>query len=232
MSFVVELSGIKIGVLSESEYIKRKCAPYICNGAPEFSVCVSREEIENEAKLVPGFPDDYYEYSCLYRQICYKMPEYDRMLFHSAVIDAGGRGYAFAAKSGVGKTTHIKLWYEHFDDVSIINGDKPIIAMKNDGFYACGTPWCGKEGYNINREIKLNAIVFLERGENNKITPLSPKRAADRVFKQIIIPKNAALAAKTLEFTDKLLKSVPIFELYCNMYSDAAKTARNALDLI
>lgn len=232
MGFVIELSKLKIGIMSDSDYIKRRCADYITSGVPDFTVAVTHEQIENERKLSAGFSDEYYEYVCTYRNICMKMPEYDRILVHSAVIEVGGRGYAFAARSGVGKTTHIRLWREAFDDVSIINGDKPILRYDGNSFFACGTPWCGKEGYNLNKEVKLNAFVFLERGEENSIAETEPKSNAERLFKQIIIPKDALGASKTLEICDKILKNVPMFELYCNKDVSAALCARNELDKI
>ncbi len=230
MSFVIELSKLKIQIMSDSEYVKRRCSAYLSTGIPNMTARASKDEIDNEKKLSPGFSDDYYEFVCLYRSICMKMPEYDRLLFHSAVIDAGGRGYAFAARSGTGKTTHIRLWKECFGDVNIINGDKPIIEMRDNDFYASGSPWCGKENYNMNREAKLNGIVFLERGEVNEIKKLEAKEAADRAFKQIIIPKDAYAAAKTLDLLDKMLRNVPIFELRCNINPSAAVCARNFLD--
>ena len=230
MSIVIKLSGLKIGVISDSDYIKHRCSDYLSEGDPDFSVSVTKAEIERERELTPGLPDEYYEFVCVYRNICVKLPEYDRLLVHSAVIDAGGRGYAFAAKSGVGKTTHIRLWKDNFDDVDIINGDKPIFRYDGEGFYACGTPWCGKEGYNINREVKLEAFTFLARGENNEISILDKKSAADAIFKQILVPKDALGAAKTLELCDKLLKNLPVLGMSCNMNKDAATTARNMLD--
>ena len=40
----------------------------------------------------------------------------------------------FTAQSGTGKSTHIKLWKKHFGkDVDIVNGDKPIVRVFNDG---------------------------------------------------------------------------------------------------
>lgn len=230
MSIVIELAGLKIGVNTDSGYIKRRCSDYISSGEPVFNVSVTKEEIDCEREVTPGLPDDYYEFVCVYRNICVKLPEYDRLLVHSAVIDAGGRGYAFAAKSGVGKTTHIRLWKENFDDVDIVNGDKPILRYDGESFYACGTPWCGKEGYNINREVKLEAFTFLARGEKNEISILDKKSAADNIFRQILVPKDALGAAKTLELCDKLLKNVPVLGMKCNMEKDAAITARNMLD--
>lgn len=231
MSIFIRMSELNIEIDTKSEYVKRKCSDYLVNAEKaDMKVGVTREEIEREKALSPGYTDDYYEFVCIYRAICMKMPLYDRLLVHSAVIDDGGRGYAFSAKSGVGKTTHIRMWKQAFaDDVSIINGDKPIYRFEDGKIYACGTPWCGKEGYNQNRETELRAICFINRGEENKIERLEGKNAADLVFGQIIMPKSEELAIKTLELCSQMLKILPVYKLYCNISTDAAVVARKVL---
>ncbi|MBQ7822159.1 MAG: hypothetical protein IJ391_07745 [Clostridia bacterium] len=233
MSIVIRMSQLNIEIDTQSEYIKKKCSDYLTDSADiDMSVKVTREEIEHEKALSPGYTDDYYEFVCVYRAICMKMPLYDRLLVHSAVIDTDGRGYAFAAKSGVGKTTHIRMWKQAFgDSVSIINGDKPIYRFENGRIYACGTPWCGKEGYNINRETELKAICFINRGEENKLQKIEPGKASDLVFGQIIMPKSADAAIKTLELCSSLLKHVPVYNLWCDISTDAAHTAKKVLEL-
>ena len=98
------------------------------------------------------------------------MPDFDAFLLHAAVIEVDGLAYAFAAPSGTGKTTHIALWKKFFGDrANIINGDKPIIRFENGTPYIYGTPWCGKEGYNINTKAPLAALCFIERSPENTI---------------------------------------------------------------
>ena len=233
MSTTINITGLNIEIAGESAYIKEKCRDYIAKCAhPDITVSVTKQEIEKEKAGCPGFSDDYYEYVCVYRQICLKLPLYGRMLVHSAVIDVNGRGYAFTAKSGVGKTTHIRMWKQAFgDEVSIINGDKPIYRFENGKVYACGTPWCGKEGYNVNRETELKAICFVNRGIENKIERIEPKIAADLFFGQILMPNDADAAIKTLELCSELLESIPLYNLWCNISEDAAIVARKSLDL-
>ncbi len=232
MSIVIKISGLDIELDTKSEYIKAKCADYLSDSTDAaMKVNVSREKIEKEKKSCPGFSDDYYEFVCMYREICLKMPLYNRMLIHSAVIDHKGRGYSFAAKSGVGKTTHIRMWKQTFgDDVSIINGDKPVYWIEQGKVYAYGTPWCGKEGYNLNRGTEIKAISFIERGQENRIEKMKPEEAADLLFGQILLPNSAEGATRTLELCSSLLKTVPVYKLYCNISTDAAIVAKSELE--
>jgi hypothetical protein len=147
------------------------------------------------------------------------------------VIETGGNAYAFAAKSGTGKSTHIALWHKYLGDenVTIINGDKPIIRLLGNDFFAYGTPWCGKEGWNTNTKAKLKGICFIERDKENHIEKLDKAEAATRIMKQILMPTYAEGAIKTLELADEMMNSVDTWLLGCNISIDAAKTAYEAM---
>ena len=59
---------------------------------------------------------------------------YDAFLFHAAVVSYAGCGYAFAAKSGTGKSTHVAQWMHALGDrVTVVNGDKPLLR-----WWRCG----------------------------------------------------------------------------------------------
>lgn len=231
MGIMLKISELDIMLETESEYVRRMCEGYFSDASSaDISVSVTREEIERERSICPGYADDYYEFVCLYRNICLQLPLYDRMLVHSAVIESSGRGYAFSAKSGVGKTTHIKLWKREFEDVTIINGDKPIYRFDNGRIFACGTPWCGKERYATPRETELCAISFITRAEQNSVMRISPNEALSPLIDQVLLPKERESALKTLELCSKLLESLPCYRLCVNMEPDAANVARETLD--
>lgn len=70
----------------------------------------------------------------LYRKICTRMLDYDAFLFHAAIVSYAGRGFAFAAKSGTGKSTHVAQWMRALGgDVTVVNGDKPILRWRTGG---------------------------------------------------------------------------------------------------
>lgn len=232
MGIMLRISELDILLETKSEYVKKMCEGYLSDAvSADISASVTREEIERERSICPGYADDYYEFICLYRNICLQLPLYDRMLVHSAVIESSGRGYAFSAKSGVGKTTHIKLWKRVFkDDVTIINGDKPIYRFDNGRIFACGTPWCGKERYATPRETELCAIGFITRAEQNSVTRISSSKALKPLMDQVLLPKERESAVKTLELCSKLLESLPCYRLGVNMEDAAATVARETLD--
>ena len=86
------------------------------------------------------------------------------------LLELDGKAYVFTAKSGVGKTTHTKLWVEYFEGIaSYINGDKPIIRCKDFVWYAYGTPWMGKEKFEVKVLRRFRQFALLNGGEENKI---------------------------------------------------------------
>ncbi|MBQ6892851.1 MAG: hypothetical protein IJN48_01480 [Clostridia bacterium] len=210
------------------------CTDYIVENAPyiDFTVSVTKEDIVKEvydAKQRGEFFTDsvsYIEALVVYRKIAAEMLSREAFLMHGALIEYEGRGYLFTAKSGTGKTTHIRLWQQLFgeDKVTIVNGDKPIIRFVDGKVYAYGTPWCGKEGYNVNTCVELCAIAFVERSGDNSIVKISDIEALPRILSQVMITDSANLAIQ-LELLDKIFEKVPFYLLKCNMELDAAKVA-------
>ena len=98
------------------------------------------------------------------------------MLVHSSALICGGKAYLFSADSGVGKSTHTRLWLDAFgDEVHIMNDDKPVLRIYDDRILACGTPFDGGSGIALNETYPLGAIIFIERGEENSVRVPSDK---------------------------------------------------------
>ena len=98
-----------------------------------------------------------------------KILKYNAIFLHSSAILYKGKAYLFSADSGVGKSTHTKLWIKKFgaENVQIINDDKPIIRFIDNDWYVYGSPFDGGTGINKNIRAKLGGIIFLERAEEN-----------------------------------------------------------------
>ena len=199
-----------------------------------YSVEVSEDEIlaENidDAK---GAALPYLETLAIYRKIAHLLASESCMLMHAAVIEYEGKAYAFTAKSGTGKTTHISLWEKVYGDkVTIVNGDKPLIRRREkDGkteFIAYGTPWSGKEGKNTNTGAPLAGICILERSPENYIRSAGDE-AVPFLIGQLLIKEDAGYFSMLLDFLDTLVRSVPIYHLGVNMEDGAAITARDGL---
>lgn len=228
--FDIKIANIHIRIDHTYDYVVRLCRDYIIesDSPPELYIRVSEQEIEAEIAIADHpVTKAYAEGVCVYRQICRQLPErFQSFLMHSAVIEYQGEGYAFAAHSGTGKSTHISLWKKHFgEEVHIVNGDKPILRFMDDRLYAFGTPWCGKEGWHMNTCVPLKAICFLERSEVNTIRPMDSKEAIGKIFHQLLSPEDLKTVDALFPLLDRMLREVPCYLLGCNISEEAAEVA-------
>lgn len=233
----IRLADFQILIHAKYHYVVHQCREYLTpvpltEETADLTVSASPEELAAEREKNSEFcSDGYLESICIYRAICRRLPLKGAMLLHSAIISDGRHGYAFTADSGVGKTTHVKLWQEAFgDEISVVNGDKPIIRMREGRWYAYGTPWCGKEGWNINTAVPLAGICFLRRGEQNRIAPYDSRLVVTEIMPQLLIPDEPEALIATLDLLDSVLTTVPIYELHCTISLEAARIAREAME--
>ena len=150
---------------------------------------------------------------------------FNGMMLHASAIELDGKAYLFSAPSGTGKSTHARLWQEVFGDrARLFNDDKPALRLIDSTWFAYGTPWCGKDGININMKAPLAGICFLKQGQQNVIRRLSGGDAITSVISQTLRkfkdPKNKE---RMLELVGRLISDVPIFELYNRPEPEAAR---------
>ena len=231
MKFCVNFSNLNIEINSIYDYTYNYVKEYLTDGKPDFSVETTEEKIDAEVNASDfNPPRSYAESICIYREIANTLPNYNRCVFHGAVIEYKGRGYLFTAPSGTGKTTHIRLWKQFLgDDCHIVNGDKPILHIQNGRVIAYSTPYAGKEGYQNHSSVELKGICLIQRGENR----IERAHAGDYLtdlMRQIYMPSSAVEAVQTLELLDNLIKAVPFYVLHCDISEQAFKTSFNALN--
>lgn len=136
--------------------------------------------------------------------------------------------YLFAGKSGVGKSTHARLWKEHLGGrACIVNDDKPLINAETCTVY--GTPWSGKSNLDTNIAKPLKAICFIEQAKENSIEKLCTKDCVVDVLGQTYRQRDAESAKKTLELVDKMLRQISIYKLKCNTDISSAIMSYNTM---
>lgn len=94
------------------------------------------------------------------------------LLIHASLVRHKSYGYAFTAKSGTGKSTHVSLWLRHIPDCDLMNDDNPIIRIIDGKPYIFGSPWSGKTPCYRNVKAKLGAISRIDRSEQNSVDKL------------------------------------------------------------
>ncbi len=224
----IRVAELNIEIINRYPYLAQLCREYVTDfDRADITVAVTDAEIDAELKQAPyGITRSVAEATCAYRQIALRLPVFDAFVFHASVVACYGVAYAFAAASGVGKSTHTALWLKQFGDrAQIVNGDKPIFRFINGQLRAFGTPWQGKENQGANTQAPLGAVCFLERGAENKIRPLNGSEVIERLAGQILMPVETEAAVSFLNLLDRMLRHTPTYLLCCNTKPEAAMVA-------
>ena len=240
-TFSVQAADIVFCVSCQHASTLRHCRDYLTDAPAQETIFITREDIEGErnrllAKKNPGealeaSTDEALERLHLCRRIAELLPKYDRVLFHGSSLAVDGRGVLFTAKSGTGKSTHTRFWRQEFGErVRMVNDDKPFLHVGENGVTVYGTPWRGKHALGENTQAPLEAIYFVNRGEENSVQPISPRELYPLLLQQTYTPDDPNAMVKTLALVERLSRSVKLLKLYCNLDPQAAHVALDALE--
>ena len=202
--------------------LSSRCAEYLFEKSKKADIVIS-EERYNPQKW-PGLSFENMCYMESAKQFYSKLLKFNGFYLHSSAVELDGKAYLFSGPSGMGKSTHTRLWQSVFGEkAQVFNDDKPALRRIDGKWYAYGTPWCGKDGINQNKKVPLAGICFLKRGEENKIRRLDPKEALPLLMSQTIHKfKNLNNLDLLVNSVNYLLKEIPIFELENRPVPEAA----------
>ncbi len=193
---------------------------------PDLTVTLTEEDIEREKQLaVLKSSVSYLETLVLERKILDWLLQFNVVMFHASCITFDGYGICFTASSGVGKSTHTRLWKRQFADrVEYVNDDKPFLKITESGVTAYGSPWNGSAHLSSNISAPVRAVCLLSRSETNHIEPVCAEDAFPYLFGQIYRPHKHESVRKVLELTDMLSHQADLYSSGCNMDPEAVIT--------
>ena len=222
-----KIADIVFSVELNYNYTKILCKEYEYFGQEQdaFTCKPTMQEILSEKQKMPDYPEPFLEGLVVFRKLCdYALEKADGIIFHCSAIMVDGEAYLFTAPSGTGKSTHARLWREMLKEKAVmINDDKPIIRYIDGDFYVYGTPWQGKHNLGTNTRAKIKAICKIYQAKDNVIRKLSPKEMLKTIMIQTLIPSDLHKMDILLALIDKMLKSVGLYELGCNISREAAE---------
>lgn len=185
---------------------------------------------EARKTVLPQYSDSDGEYMSTSANFAKQLLDYDGLRLHSSAVVVDGNAYLFSADSGVGKSTHTKLWLQYFGNRAyILNDDKPALRLKNGCWYAYGTPWSGKNNISVNVGVPIAGIAMLHRSDKNNIQRWENAEAIAAIIKQANRPREAIYRIRLLELLDLLLRKVPVWKFTCNMELEAVEVAYSAM---
>ena len=162
----------------------------------------------------PALDENDVDYMESGRQFYLRLLRYNGLMLHASAAALGGRAYLFSGPCGRGKSTHTRLWQQTFGEaVQVFNDDKPALRRLDGRWYAYGTPWCGKDGINLNQKWPLGGICFLEKSQENRIRRLSAAEALPLILAQTTYRLPPQYMELLLASLDSLLREIPVFLL-------------------
>ena len=240
MNFQIGIAGRTIEIHSlfdkAGSYCKGYLIPETERKASDILIEITEADLERERAAVQlenlrtGLkvscaPEDL-EVSAAYRKIATQVTSFDTFMMHGSVISTSGNGYMITAPSGTGKTTRSRLWVKCIPDSVIVNGDKPLVRVADSGVYAYGTPWCGKEGWNVNMAVPLQAIFLLERSEEgNQMTEISFAEAFPLLLHQTFRPDDPDAKRKTLQLLRAMAGKIRVYRFCSEPTAEAVRMA-------
>lgn len=229
---LIYTAGLIVDIEPKYELLLSRALPYRWEKDVKADIVVRVDDeflLERQNKyphLTIGECEYIYTSDSFYRELII----HDGLLLHASAVALDGKAYLFSAPSGTGKSTHTHLWLDHFNGgAKIINDDKPAIRLIDGTFYACGTPWSGKTDESVNEQIPLAAIAHIIRSKENHINRITPQKAIKYILDQTLRPKGRDSMEHLLTTLDKLLSTVSVYELYCNISDEAVKIAYEAM---
>lgn len=235
--FTVELAEVPVRIKCRFRQTRSYLEAYLTDREPLFTVEPTEKDLFKaqaeydrtavlEGRSAETLSEWTLENAAVHALLAEGLTAYDVLLMHGSALSMDGKAVIFTAPSGTGKSTHTRLWRELYGErVVMINDDKPMLRIADDGITVYGTPWRGKHRLGMNGSAPLCTIVSLERGTENRIEPMQKADAFLVLMKQAFSSKDPATMSRILAMEQTLLEKVPFYSLHCNMDPDAARVA-------
>lgn len=213
--------------------LKRLTFPFIYNGdlPTDIRLKFTEESIINlHSKMSPERTFGDAEELGVSSEFNRAVLKFNTLFVHSSALVCNGKAYLFSADSGVGKSTHTRLWLKAFGDkVHIMNDDKPVVRIYDDRIIAYSTPFDGGSGIALNEAYPLGAIIFIERGKDNSIRVPNSAEIISNLFFSTAHRLGKEKVELMLNNFEKLIERTKFYILTCNMDISAAHFAYNSI---
>ena len=201
-----------------------RCREYLYSTEMPPDIVIHSEEYQN-SKHRSQCTEEMLAYMGSGKQFYSKLLDYNGFYIHASTVVLDGKAYLFSGRSTAGKSTHTRLWQQVFGPAArVINDDKPALRRIDGVWYAYGTPWCGKDGINLNERAPVAGVCFMKKAPDNRIRRLTKTEALQKILGQTI-RKSLSLEQldRLLTALDDFLRTIPVYELENRPEPEAAR---------
>ena len=229
---IYDIAGITVDIDPVYDMCVSRCRKYAADENKSAEFCISRNsDTYSEWLKCCGYPDDEVSEYLFFGEWFYHIAvEKNAFLIHSSAVAYEGHAVLFSAPPGTGKSTHTAYWKKAFGDrVVMINDDKPLVSVRDDGIFVSGTPFSGKNDISENITVPLKAVVFLHRSKENVIERINASDGFRFIWLQTIRNMDKYKSEKMLTNIKKCAESADLFVLGCTNTPESALIAREAI---
>lgn len=225
---VCKIADLTVEVPGAGDLVSR-CQNYLTGSANSADIVISVESFRPD--VWKGLTGDSYIYCESGCHFFFQLLKFNGLMLHASAVEMDGKAYLFSAPSGTGKSTHTRLWQSTFGEKArVFNDDKPPLRFLDGVWYAYGSPWCGKDGININTKAPVAGICFLKQAPENRIRRLDAFEASQKIIWQTMHKfKTEGSLDLMLSHVEKLVERIPVFELENRPEPEAALLSYNTM---
>lgn len=223
--FYVKVAEIVFKIAANYVETKQFFGEFLIEENDEYEkINIDKAEISEFIKQYPSFDMKMGERAIVKYKMDKILVKYDTFPVHASALSYKGKAYLFTALSGVGKSTHAKLWKDSFgDDVVMINDDRPYIKIIGDKVYAYSHPQSGKYNIYTNTSSEISVISKIIRDDSNFIKPISKGVFFPFMVQQTYTMDEIWITSKIINMIKMVLEHVDVFEIHCNTETNAAR---------
>ena len=167
-------------------------------------------------------------YTCLNDLIMiafvYRSAFYHTVTVHASAVAIQDNGCAFVGSSGIGKSTHSRLWLQHIPGARLLNDDQPVLRLHPDGTVMLyGSPWSGKTPCYRNEGVELKALFFMQQALKNVVTRLSGIEMFQQLLKATSLMGRDTVTFPAISCTQaRICELIPAYWFHNSPTPDAA----------
>lgn len=159
-----------------------------------------------------------------------RMMEHSRLILHASLVQTAFGGILFSGPSGIGKSTQAALW-ETLEGARQLNGDRPILEHRADGWFAHGSPYAGSSKCYRQECAPVRAIVLLGQAKSCSIHPLGAGEAFRALYGLTVMNVwNTVYVDTACCLLSELAAQVPIYRMVCTPDAAAVETVKAVLE--